>query len=78
MDGPIPSGECCRCAEKKSFDIYIYQGRVLCGDCRYYVRTGQLPVYGQRPTQGRVEPSWRNNSNPGNENAVRALEDGRE
>lgn len=34
-EGPIPKGECQKCHRYCTCDIYRYQGRILCGDCRY-------------------------------------------
>lgn len=75
-DGPLPAGmkpECRHCGVRKDSDIYIYKGRVLCGDCRYKVRTGKWPSYGKGTSSSAV--AYQYESNPWQENAVRCLED---
>lgn len=34
-NGPVQSGECCRCGVRRNFDIYWHECLILCGDCRY-------------------------------------------
>lgn len=43
-DGPCEcGGKCQKCHELFSTDIYHYQGWVLCGECRYFVRHNKHP-----------------------------------
>ena len=43
---PIPmevdTEECCRCYRRH--DLYRHEGRVYCGDCRYFMRHGRWPA----------------------------------
>lgn len=48
-DGPCEGGgTCINCQEWHGFDIYFWRGRLLCGDCRFYIRHGQWPVYSRK------------------------------
>ena len=44
-DGPAPRSRCGMCGEFRLTDIYRYRGRILCGDCRFFVRHGRWPNY---------------------------------
>lgn len=39
-------GRCCLCdyGNLRTFDTYLCQGFILCGDHRYYVRHGRMPA----------------------------------
>lgn len=46
-DGAPPLlGGCARCGEIHADDMYTYQGLTVCGDCRYFLRTGRSAPYG--------------------------------
>ena len=47
-DGPVANSDCYRCGEHFEYDIYRYHGEILCGDCRYYVRTGREAKHERR------------------------------
>lgn len=46
-------GECCRCHQRD--ELFWYEGRIYCGDCRYYMRHGVWPTFGRRPTSWCME-----------------------
>lgn len=49
IDGPVPGGRCTKCGKRFLDDIYRFQGIILCGDCRYFVRHGRWPSYDRHP-----------------------------
>lgn len=52
-DGAFPTGGqfifCHSCGFYYNDDVYIYQGKVMCGDCRYKARTGRVPAHEPHP-----------------------------
>lgn len=56
-DGPVGvSCACSSCGFRKSHDMYRYLGVVLCGDCRFFARSGRWPH--RKPTWSLA--SWSN------------------
>lgn len=51
-EGPT-SGQCENCTNRGSRDMFCWDQRILCGDCRYEARHGHRPEHGQRPSIGR-------------------------
>lgn len=44
-DGPlhcVKPVECEACLRPFAFDMYYYGGKIVCGDCRFYLRTGHV------------------------------------
>ena len=77
-DGPcldLPEGgaECCECGLRFITDIYYYQGRLFCGDCRYHKRTGRWPPP-SKPRWGISDPHPEAESFRGSETLGRMLE----
>ena len=53
LNGPFPTGGqktfCKRCGFYYLYDMFIHEGELMCGDCRYKARTGRDPSHELHP-----------------------------
>lgn len=48
-EGPT-SGQCENCTNRGAWDMFCWDQRILCGDCRYEAQHGHRPWYSRQPT----------------------------
>jgi len=50
VDGPVVWGVCTKCGMRKTYDIFRYHKKVMCGDCRYKYIHGRWPNKPPKPS----------------------------